>query len=123
MQRVHIIVDNTVTMTLIQTQCAVHAEAALDCYNWLATDAVNDNLKLWKTQPQMHMLTHMAYDTAPQVNPRRVHCYADEDMVGRFKKLVVACHPRTAGTKSVLRYMIMLSWRWWLRLADALGRL
>ena len=98
-----------------------HMEAALDCYNWLAKDAHERDLKLWKLQPQMHMLTHLAYDMAKEVNPRRVHCYADEDMVGRFKKLVNACHPLTAGTKSVLRYMIMISWRWWLMLADKRG--
>ena len=98
-------------------------EEALDCYVWLANDAVENGIKRWKTQPQMHMLTHMAYDMAGQANPRRVHCYADEDMVGRFKTLVSACHPRRASSRSLLRYSIMLSFRWWLRVAELRGLL
>ena len=38
-----------------------------------------------------------------------------------FKRLVIACHPPTAGKISVLRYSIMISFRWWLRLADVRG--
>ena len=95
-----------------------HMEMALDCYKWLANEAIGDGSNLWKLQPQMHMLTHLAYDMAPQANPRRVHCYGDEDMVGRFKKLVAGCHPLTAGTKSVMRYSIMLAFRGWVRLAE-----
>ena len=91
----------------------------MDCYNWLATEALGDDKKLWKLQTQMHMVTHMAYDMAPEANPRRVHCYGDEDMVGRFKKLVSGCHPLTAGTRAVLRYSIMIAFRWWLRVAEA----
>ena len=100
---------------------AEYMEAALDCYVWLANEALEQGERLWRLQPQMHMLTHLAYDMAQEANPRRVHCYADEDMVGKFKKLVAACHPRTAGSKAVLRYMIMIAWRWWLRLAEARG--
>ena len=100
---------------------ANHMETALDCYNWLANDALEQNLRLWKLQPQMHMLTHLAYDMAKEANPRRVHCYSDEDMVGKFKRLVNACHPLSAGTKSILRYSIMVAWRWWTLIADLRG--
>ena len=30
----------------------------------------------------------MAYDNAGEANPRRVHCYSDEDMLGRVKKIL-----------------------------------
>ena len=40
-------------------------------------------------------------------------------MVDKLKKLVAGCHPLTAGTRSVMRYMIMIAFRWWLRLAEA----
>ena len=35
---------------------------ALYYHNWLATDAAENDKKLPTVQPQMHMLTHMAYD-------------------------------------------------------------
>ena len=72
-------------------------------------------------QPQMHMVTHMAYDMAQEANPGRVQCYADEDMVGRFKRLVHACHAATASQKSLLRYLVLVGIRWWSRLSELRG--
>ena len=96
-------------------------EQAMDFYVCLANEALENDRYLWKLQPQMHMITHMAYDMSPEANPRRVQCYADEDMVGRFKKLVVACHSLTAGRRAVLRYIILVGLRWWSRLATLRG--
>ena len=91
-------------------------ERALDCYNFLAKEASENGECLWKLQPQMHMVTHMAYDMAKEANPRRVQCFADEDMVDRFKRLVHACHAATASQKSLLRYLVLVGLRWWCRL-------
>ncbi len=96
-------------------------EQAMDYYVSLANEAMENDRRLWKLQPQMHMVTHMAYDLSSEANQRRVQCYADEDMVGRFKKLVIACHALTAGRKAVLRYLILVGIRWWTRLATLRG--
>ena len=63
-------------------------ERALTCYNWLAVEAHRVSRRLWKIVPKFHLLTHSAYDQAKVANPRHVHCYADEDMVGSIKKIV-----------------------------------
>ena len=60
-------------------------EGALLLYNQLAAEAITQDKKLWSIVPKHHMATHLAYDFAPLANPRHVHCYSDEDMVGRMK--------------------------------------
>ena len=60
-------------------------EKALCAYNALADLAIRQNEYLWKFVPKFHMCTRIFYDMAPFANPRRVHCYADEDMVGKGK--------------------------------------
>ena len=93
----------------------------MDFYVCLANEALENSKLLRKPQPQMHMITHMAYDMSSEANPRRVQCYADEDMVGRFKRLVLACHALTAGRRAVFRYLILVDMRWWSRLATVRG--
>ena len=83
-------------------------EAALDCFNWLANDALEQNLRLWNVQPQMHMLTHLAYDMAKEANPRRVHCYADEDMVGQMVEVGSSCLASTVCTTAMVKWIVMI---------------
>ena len=64
--------------------------------------------KLYKLIPKFHALTHY-YDT--RLNPRRVTCYQDEDMVGRMKKIYVRCHGNTAPRASLQRYRVMIGIR------------
>ena len=48
------------------------------------------------------MATHLAYDFAVAgVNPRRITCYADEDMIGRVKRIVQKCHGGNAGRRGL----------------------
>ena len=65
---------------------ADNMEAALVHLNALASEAATAGKFLWHLTPKCHMGTHLAYDFAAfGVNPRRITCYADEDMVGRCK--------------------------------------
>ena len=69
---------------------------------------------MWHILPKAHMTTHMAYDFAPQGrNPRRITCYPDEDMVGKVKTIVEACHGKTAADRALFRYGILVCTRWW----------
>eukprot|EP00972_Heterocapsa_arctica_P082146 12108150-Heterocapsa_arctica.AAC.1 len=70
-------------------------EEALCMFNALAATAFKQSRQLWKFIPKHHALTHIAYDNHG-TNPRAVHCYAYEDMVGRMKKIYVKRHGRTA---------------------------
>lgn len=73
-------------------------ESALLCYNALNTAAMQRGVCNWRQLPKFHMLTHMAFDNAALANPRRVHVYADEDMVGIFVDItsLVFTAPRRA---------------------------
>ena len=59
-------------------------------------------------------MTHF-YDT--RINPRRVTCMLDEDMVGRMKRIYVRCHGKTAPKRALQRYQIVVCIRWWDMLA------
>ena len=97
------------------------AEAALLCYNALSVEAQMFNRKMWHTIPKNHLITHLMYDQAPQANPRRVLCYADEEMVGKMKRIMERCHGSTAGRMGMHRYIILAGVRWWLKLGQLRG--
>jgi hypothetical protein len=90
--------------------------------NALSSEALSAKEYRWHIVPKCHMATHLAFDfAATGVNPRRVTCYADEDMVGRVKKIVERCHGSTAPVTSLHRYSILVGTRWWTRLAELRG--
>jgi hypothetical protein len=86
-------------------------EKALLMYNRLAVTALQQGRLLWKTLPKHHALTHIGYD-GYGTNPRAVHCYADEDMVGRMKNIYVKCHGATAPARGLQRYLLLIGLRW-----------
>ena len=100
---------------------ASFAEGALGCHSELAEEAAQLNSQRWKWLPKCHMATHLAYDNARQANPRSVHCYADEDMVGRVKRMLKRAHGLTFSKVAPLRYIILAGVRWWDRLAQLRG--
>ena len=73
----------------------------------------------WQIQPKLHMASHLGYDIAGRLhlNPRCTTNYADEDFVGKIKKIMASCHGRTAGRMSVSRYVILIGLRWFNELA------
>jgi len=103
-------------------ELAKSMESALLCMNALSSEALSAKEYRWHIVPKCHMATHLAFDfAATGVNPRRVTCYADEDMVGRVKKIVERCHGSTAPVTSLHRYSILVGTRWWTRLAELRG--
>ena len=95
-------------------QVCVAVETALQCYTYLRQNC--PDARLFHSVPKFHMWTHMAYDFALRANPRRVHAYADEDMIGKIKKILEHCHGSTATSRGLLRYLIWVSLRWWVLL-------
>eukprot|EP00972_Heterocapsa_arctica_P024259 3577216-Heterocapsa_arctica.AAC.1 len=59
-------------------------ERGLYVYNALAVSAVQERRLHGKCIPKLHACAHIAYDNFG-TNPRAVHCYLDEDMVGRMQ--------------------------------------
>ena len=101
------------------SEAAAHAipgliENALLCYNALMDEAIGYGTYMWHILPKAHMASHMAYDFVKTGrNPRTVTCYPDEDMIGRVKKIVEACHGATYADTSLKRYMVLVGTRWW----------
>ena len=93
-------------------------ETALVSYNALAVESSVLGTTAYKVVPKFHAATHV-YDS--RTNPRAVHCYADEDMVGRLKQIFNSCHGLTAPRRSLQRYCMLLGLRWWAWLHDIRG--
>jgi hypothetical protein len=95
-------------------------EGAMFAYNLLAVEAQEHYIMNWKILPKMHLLEHSAYDMAQHANPRVIHGYSDEDLVGKIKSIITKCHPLTAGKRAMQRYILRLGPYWyklvgWLR--------
>ncbi len=102
-----------------RTALGVHVVRFLMGYSVLSAHALRDGSKAWKIVPKFHMLTHVAYDCP--LNGRRTHVYPDEDMVGRVKKIYTSCHPLSAGRRTVQRYSLLVSIRWWAVVCELRG--
>ena len=87
-------------------------ENALLAYNALADTALRKGIRRWKVLPKMHALTHY---WCSKTNPRAVHCYLDEDFVGRLKRIVNSVHGKGTGTskRAMIKYKIGVCLRWW----------
>ena len=96
-------------------------ELALVSQNALEAAALARGRVLWHQTPKNHMATHMAYDMMPYANPRAVHNYPDEDLIGKVKRLMSKCHGLSAGRQGINRYMILIGTRWWDRLSQLRG--
>ena len=96
-------------------------EAALVAQNTLNANALANGSFHWHQTPKCHMATHMAYDDCLVANPRTVHCYCDEDLVGKMKRTIAKCHGGTAGRMGTMRYVILAGTRWWSRLVSLRG--
>ncbi len=81
-------------------KAANHGERAM-----LALVTLAARHKRWRVIPKVHALTHLVYD-ACELNPRSSHCYQDEDMVGRVKRIYAQCHGRTGPARVLERYRL-----------------
>ena len=81
-------------------------DAFLASYNALALLALRRGQRLWKLVPKHHMFMHMIWDMSPVANPRTVHNYLDEAMIGHLKHIGAACHPSAISHRVVDRYML-----------------
>ena len=88
-----------------------HFEQALLCYHALSEESHRQGRYLYRWTPKNHALVHIYLDFF-NINPRKTHCYQDEDMVGRMKRTYNGCHQNTAPLRSLQRYLIMVGLRW-----------
>ena len=92
-------------------QLKEHFENALLCYHALSSESQSKGEHLYRWTPKHHALVHIYMDLF-HFNPRKQHCYQDEDMVGRMKRVYNGCHQNTAPLRSLQRYLLMVGLRW-----------
>jgi len=66
-------------------------EDALSLYHAISKACDFKGVRRWPIIPKHHALSHIGFDHAG-TNPRQVHCDADEDMVGKMKRIYIKCH-------------------------------
>lgn len=86
-----------------QSDTANYIEVGLVSYNALSLESHGNGVRNWKIVPKFHMTTHMGYDQSGAANPRSVHCYPDEDLVGKVKRIIMRCHGATASLRVMQR--------------------
>ena len=101
------------------TAVAVSIEGALMAFSWLGSSSQGNGR--YHETPKAHMTTHLGYDQAQFANPRRVACYADEDLIGKIKRILEHCHGATVHKRGLSRYLIWVALRWWILLHDLRG--
>ncbi len=94
-----------------QRKLARRVQGALHMYMCLHERARARGVALYKVIPKLHAWSHLAYDNGG-VNPRSAQCYADEDVVGKMKRLYVKRHARSAPNTALRRYVLQQSMHW-----------
>ena len=61
----------------------------------------------------MHQVDHMLRDLeVERINPKVFWNFANEDFVGKIKKIARKCHRKTLAECAMQRYMLKISLRW-----------
>ena len=101
---------------ILSTDICAKAEKFNEMYhsslNALANESIAQQKLLWKIRPKFHQLDHLVLDCAPLSNPLRVANYQEEDMVGRMKRMALACHPANLGHSVLERWSWHVALRW-----------
>jgi hypothetical protein len=89
---------------------------------WMALSrlSLDQGLPNYNITPKFHYLAHIIYTVqAERINPKFMHCYQDEDFVGRVSRIAGKTHPRKLGERTMGRYLIWF-WAEWVNMTDDL---
>jgi hypothetical protein len=84
----------------------------LESYVKLTALAMASHALRWKVRPKMHYLDHCMRDVRCLLNPRFFQCFLEEDSMGRVARLSAQVHRTVVGTRTLMRYSILLAVRW-----------
>ena len=89
------------------------AYAYLSTYSWLAEQAANLGLALYRIRPKHHYFQHIIDRTAEdKQNPRSLSCTGEETFMGIMKRIGKACHGSSIYTRIFQRYLLYVAIRW-----------
>ena len=92
-----------------QDQRVIMGQLFLNTYVRLASKAVADNKKLWRTRPKLHMFHHIVLQRRQSMrNPVMNSCWMDEDAIKRFFKIKKTTHKRQASFNCLRRWLLGL---------------
>lgn len=66
---------------------------------------------LYKLRPKHHYLWHIIDDLGSGINPRWMSCFAEEDLLGKLKKIGLKVHKNTSMRRMLERYLLYLTRR------------
>jgi hypothetical protein len=79
----------------------------LQCYHELSAVSVNERTWLWKLRPKFHYSDHTFRRLlVSRLNPRRLSCFIEEDLMGVLKRIGKSCHGLSASRQMLLRCFI-----------------
>ena len=68
---------------------------------------------MWKTRPKAHSFSHAIRKlTILRLNPRFFMNFAEEDLMGKLKKIGSKTHARSASLRILQRYLLYTARRW-----------
>jgi hypothetical protein len=82
------------------------APLLLRMYHLLSAEALDNGLRLWKLTPKFHMFEHMC-ELQTFLNPRRTWTYSDEDFQRILKEVCLSCHPSTAASMVLFKWLYL----------------
>ena len=81
------------------------SQALAAIYVLLANDAFREGIKMWKTQPKLHLFQHLCeYMCLYQGNPKYFWTYQDEDLVGEMIELCQSVHASTMAVSAIFKW-------------------
>ena len=87
-------------------------ETFLLSYSELASSAARRGVCNYKLLPKHHFYDHIVEDLSSRENPRYLHCFADEDFMGKISRIVGRCHRGTCVRNCFRKYSLKLTRMW-----------
>ena len=94
-------------------RAAYALQVFLLAYQKLANIYLQRRESLFKVRPKAHYLGHLGRTMErTRLNPRKMSCFADEDIVGRIAKMTRSTNRRNCSKRSLQRCLLFLGTRW-----------
>ena len=86
----------------------------LAAFQYKAAAYQAENRPNWKVRPKLHYFGHqiLGQIAASALNPRHVHCFSDEDMVGKIARIAKATHSSKTSLRTLQRWALLIAKRW-----------
>jgi hypothetical protein len=68
----------------------------------------------YKVRPKLHYFAHqiLRQIETSRLNPRHLHCFGDEDFIGRIARLAKLTSGQTTSLRTLQRYLLYIALRW-----------